>query len=42
MMYKTVREIFAKVNKYILRTPNHKGLDEYEYIYRDAHTNANI
>lgn len=42
MIYETVREIFTKVNKCIIKTPNYKGLDEYEYIYRDAHTNANI
>lgn len=43
MAYKTVREIFTKVNKCVMKTPsNYKGLDGCEYIYRDIHTNANI
>lgn len=25
-----------------MKTSNYKGLDEYEYIQRDKHTNANI
>lgn len=43
MTYRTVREIFTKVNKSVMKTPsNCKGLDGCEYIYSDILTNANI